>query len=468
MTTRFAVTVGLLILVFTVAAEGAEAIGSVVSAKGQCWAVRQNGTSRKLSIKSPIFLNDRVVTKDGSGIQIMLNDDSVISQGEKSELVIDEYVYKPKEKEGKSAIRAIKGLFRMVTGKITDLNPERFKVKTRMATVGIRGCEVGFKLQAKREDIYIIHLPKGKSILIKRNALASEIVADTRAGMDDILTIVRQGVVVSIEEGGSLQKRDMTTQEILELMSSVFEVTDAVDDSTEDKHQAEHAANLPPDDQGDPGGGKGRPYTSPPGVALVANGGAPFTQWAWGLYADGSVFYDGNAELPSTLLTQAEYDAVRNAAYPTGGYNLTGGALGGAFSESQAQVYHAGSGETLVFESAVPFGINAFNVNIGGGGAVPTWSGDFALSNPDDATDNLAFTADGTIGNDGHLQLGNVPNYQLNVNGDSFNQTTLTSRDFGGELLTDGISPVSGAAGEYHFEHNDGSRVDGAWGTDLK
>ena len=465
MKTRFVTYIAVLVCCLAAAAEAADAIGSVIVAKGSCFAVRQNGTSRKLAVKSPIFLNDRIVTKAGSSIQIMLKDDSVISQGEKSELVIDEYVYKaPAKKDNvKSTIKAVKGLFRVVTGKITSLNPERFKVKTRMATVGIRGCEVGFKLQAKREDIYIIHLPPGKSILIEKSAVATEIVTDAAKDMEDILTIVRQGVVVSIEEGGGLQKRDMTTQEILELMSSVFEITDAVDDSNEDRHQNDHAANIVPEQDEDPGGGggKGRPYTSPPGVELVANGGAPFTQWAWGLYADGSVFYDGNGEIGSTFLTAAEYAALINAAYPPGGYNLTG-----SFSESQALVYHAGSGDSKLYTTGVPFGFT-FDVNVGGGGADPTWSGRFDLTCADDG-DTLRFDASGTIQNDGHFTLGNLSNYQLVFGSDTYTDASLILQDWDGQLITDGgANPVTGAAGEYHFEHNDGTTVDGAWGTDL-
>lgn len=119
-------------------------IGRVIQIQGNVFA-RYNNVERQLQLKSPVFLNDRIFTKERARVQILLNDDSIISQGEKGELVLDEYTYKPKERDKTScSLRLIKGFFRIITGKITDLSPDRFTVRSNMATIGIRGCDLGW------------------------------------------------------------------------------------------------------------------------------------------------------------------------------------------------------------------------------------------------------------------------------------------------------------------------------------
>ncbi len=142
--------------------------GTVVALEGTASAVNQDGARRALAVQSPIFPLDTIITAEASKLQIMFSDDSLVSQGEKSELVIDEYVYDPSRKSRNRAKLGItKGLFRVVTDKITKLNPKRFKVKTRMATIGIRGCDVGFNIQPDEEDIYVITLEGDEKVGVK-------------------------------------------------------------------------------------------------------------------------------------------------------------------------------------------------------------------------------------------------------------------------------------------------------------
>jgi len=110
----------------------ADPIGTIVSLNGKATATSQDGTTRNLELKSPVFLKDKIKTDVSASLQIMFLDDSVLSQGEKSEMTVDEYVYSPKKKEDNSCtVKLSKGFFRAVTARITALNPDRFKVKTK-------------------------------------------------------------------------------------------------------------------------------------------------------------------------------------------------------------------------------------------------------------------------------------------------------------------------------------------------
>ena len=156
------------ILIFAVGiAHAADPIGMVVAVQGAATATDSAGSSRELAISSDIFLNDSVQTGPASRLQIILNDDSLVAQGESSEMTIDEYVYNPAQASDNAfGAKLGKGLFRTVTGKITDLNPDRFAVKTARATIGIRGCDLGFNITPSEDNISIITIPGGKKIFV--------------------------------------------------------------------------------------------------------------------------------------------------------------------------------------------------------------------------------------------------------------------------------------------------------------
>lgn len=157
----------LLIALLLSTAAYADSIGMVVAVQGDASATGADGIVRELAMSSDIFLNEIVRTGPSARLQILLNDDSLLAQGENSEMAIDEYIYNPAAaSENGFGVTLGKGLFRTVTGKITDLNPERFKVKTSRATIGIRGCDLGFDITPKKDNISIITVPKGKTIFI--------------------------------------------------------------------------------------------------------------------------------------------------------------------------------------------------------------------------------------------------------------------------------------------------------------
>ncbi|MDD4872578.1 MAG: FecR domain-containing protein [Kiritimatiellae bacterium] len=201
----------------------ADPVGTIVSFTGKATAVSQNGESRNLALKSPVFLNDRIKTDEASSLQIMFLDDSLLSQGEKSEMTIDEYVYNPAvKKDNKCTFKLATGVFRVVTARITTLNPDRFKVKTRLATIGIRGCELAFVINQASENIYVLSLPDGKSIIITIDPAAA-------AGMnltgilnkEAAIELIQAGVMVSIQEGEGVTQRLITPQEAIDLIEDL-------------------------------------------------------------------------------------------------------------------------------------------------------------------------------------------------------------------------------------------------------
>jgi hypothetical protein len=469
-----------------------DSIGSVVAITGQATVLGADGTSRNLQLKSQVFLNDKIVTGKGAKVQVMFDDDSVLSQGEASEMTLDNYVYSPNKKDSSCSLKLAKGVFRVITGKITELNPDRFKVRTKMATIGIRGCELGFSLRRDKEDIYILELPEGKSILIKK-MIQDELVEPGIASRVRTLLVQNVGVAVTIQPDMELKERSITPAEANQIRKDVMpgksaggngsrggadsdsdiqaardRAADALGkimqmESQEDAQARANAlptkspssASTSPAQSSEP---TTPPYTAPPVTAppVMVAGHPTMDDWEWGLWADGTTYYSGNRYLGAAFLTANDVSALPS------GYHLTGSGQAGAV------VYLPSSG----YRNSSLQGICSLEVQVGMSAAAPKWGGSFDLSG---GGDSFAFTVDfvnggGTINSDGSLALNNLATYSLTANQQSFPQNTLTSQRVNGNLIkpASGVPPISAVAGDFQFQHGSSATVNGAFGTNLK
>ena len=113
-------------------------IGTVMATKGDISIIRDD-TTIKAKAGIDILKHDKIHTAKKSRVQIMLKDETIVTVGAKSDFSFDDYVFDGKN--SKVAMRSSRGFFRSVTGKIGKLAPQRFKVKTASATIGIRGTD---------------------------------------------------------------------------------------------------------------------------------------------------------------------------------------------------------------------------------------------------------------------------------------------------------------------------------------
>jgi len=111
-------------------------IGKVAAVKGEATVHRASGNVL-LKNGSEILKKDRITTGKNSRVQILLNDRTIITIGENSDYVFNDYAFG--KRSAKADMKARKGFFRIITGKISKIAPQRFKVKTKSATIGIRG-----------------------------------------------------------------------------------------------------------------------------------------------------------------------------------------------------------------------------------------------------------------------------------------------------------------------------------------
>lgn len=119
-------------------------IGNVMAIKGDAKVHRNNSI---LPAHSGMQINegDKLVTQNQTRAQVILKDDTIITIGSNSSFVFENFFFDGTKKSTLS-LKTNRGFFRAVTGKIGEIAPERFKVKTSSATIGIRGTDFSVQL----------------------------------------------------------------------------------------------------------------------------------------------------------------------------------------------------------------------------------------------------------------------------------------------------------------------------------
>ncbi len=140
-----------LFLLATAAACVWAGIGNVVLLKGQA-ELKRGGRVAKVFSGEEIEVKDRIRTEKRSRVQVLLRDDTVVTIGPASLFVFEEYIYGD-QTDSRAQMRAERGFFRSVTGKIGKLAPERFRISTHSTTIGIRGTDFSGNVSDKKETI---------------------------------------------------------------------------------------------------------------------------------------------------------------------------------------------------------------------------------------------------------------------------------------------------------------------------
>ncbi len=100
-----------------------------------------NQKNEKLETGSKIYFGDTIIVKAQSTAQILLLDETALTIGEKSELTIDDFVYDAKSKVGKIVSNIKIGTVRIITGEISNQNPDNLEVNIPTGSIGARGTE---------------------------------------------------------------------------------------------------------------------------------------------------------------------------------------------------------------------------------------------------------------------------------------------------------------------------------------
>ena len=124
-----------------------------------------NQKNEKLETGSKIYFGDTIIVKAQSTAQILLLDETALTIGEKSELTIDDFVYDPKSKVGKIVSNIKIGTVRIITGEISNQNPDNLEVNIPTGSIGARGTEFVVVTESDKKSTVVLLGPGKKNTL---------------------------------------------------------------------------------------------------------------------------------------------------------------------------------------------------------------------------------------------------------------------------------------------------------------
>ena len=117
-------------------------IGKIASMRGTC-TVKRGSENLNATLGFVLEEKDILNTQKKSKLQIIFKDGSIVTVGKSSVFNIAEYSFDAKDdSKAKASFGFLKGSFKSITGKIGKIAPDKFKLRTKTATIGIRGTTI--------------------------------------------------------------------------------------------------------------------------------------------------------------------------------------------------------------------------------------------------------------------------------------------------------------------------------------
>ena len=132
------------------------AIGTVSETKGSSCEIQRKQTKLPGTKGASIESMDTYVTGGCVG-NITFKDDTKVKVTENSRLLIDDFVFDPKQSDaGKLAIKVSMGTVRYASGQIAKSNPQKVDIKTPTATVAVRGTDFTMTVDEAGQSLVVL------------------------------------------------------------------------------------------------------------------------------------------------------------------------------------------------------------------------------------------------------------------------------------------------------------------------
>ena len=121
-----------------------------------------NGT-KELKTGDKVYLGETILSGTNSGAQLLLLDQSTFTIGSDSEVVMDTFIYDPKNNDGKIVSTVKKGSLKVISGLISKKNPDNLIVEVPEGTLGSRGTEFQTIVNKKANETRTLLIGPGKN-----------------------------------------------------------------------------------------------------------------------------------------------------------------------------------------------------------------------------------------------------------------------------------------------------------------
>jgi hypothetical protein len=138
------VIAGIGILAFSAAALAAD-VGEIKTASGAAH-VERDGKRLSVTVGMQVQESDKLVTGADGAVGVTFLDNTLVSAGPNSTLVIDSYRFDSTTHAGKFDASLPRGSLAVISGKMVKQSPEAMRIRTPSSVLGVRGTEFVVKV----------------------------------------------------------------------------------------------------------------------------------------------------------------------------------------------------------------------------------------------------------------------------------------------------------------------------------
>jgi hypothetical protein len=121
-------------------AHAADPAGMIKVAKGQV-SIERAGKKLAADVGTSVDVADRVRTGADGSVGVTLRDNTLLSAGPNSLIVIDKFAFDNTTQDGNMSVSIRKGTLSVASGKIAKRTPESVDFHTPTSVLGVRGTE---------------------------------------------------------------------------------------------------------------------------------------------------------------------------------------------------------------------------------------------------------------------------------------------------------------------------------------
>lgn len=135
---------GIVILGFSVAASAAD-VGEIKKVSGSAH-IERGAQKLPATLGMQVQQSDKVVTGADGAVGITFLDNTLVSAGPNSTLVIETYRFDSTTHAGKFDALLQRGSLAVISGKMVKQSPEAMRIRTPSSVLGVRGTEFVVKV----------------------------------------------------------------------------------------------------------------------------------------------------------------------------------------------------------------------------------------------------------------------------------------------------------------------------------
>ena len=113
-------------------------IGRIKVARGKV-VIERAGVTLPGAVGTRVQVSDTITTGDDGAVGITMDDDSLLSAGPNTVLVLDRYAFDPTTNQGRLDAALNKGTLAVISGRIAKQSPDAMTVRTPAVILGVRG-----------------------------------------------------------------------------------------------------------------------------------------------------------------------------------------------------------------------------------------------------------------------------------------------------------------------------------------